>query len=91
MNPYAPLPTAQPEDDPPKLAAYANQFEIGFNALEFLFDFGQTYEDEAGARHSRIVTTPVYAKVFRGLLNKSISDYEEAFGIISEPPRSVDP
>jgi Protein of unknown function (DUF3467) len=91
MNLHAPLPATPPEGDPPKLAAYANQFEIGFNALEFLFDFGQTYQDEAGAKHSRIVTTPVYAKVFRGLLNKSISDYEEAFGIIPEPPSSVDP
>lgn len=79
-------PALQPESDQPKVAAYTNQFEIGFNAFEFLFDFGQTYQDEAGTRHSRIVTTPVYAKVFRALLNRSISDYEEAFGNIPEPP-----
>lgn len=78
--------TDQLDADTPKVAVYANQFEIGFNAFEFLFDFGQTYEDSAGARHSRIVTAPVYAKVFRALLDRSISDYEEAFGTIPEPP-----
>ncbi|HET9653272.1 MAG TPA: DUF3467 domain-containing protein [Usitatibacter sp.] len=74
-----------PETDSPKVAVYANQFEVGFNAFEFLFDFGQSYEERA-ARHSRIVTTPVYAKVFRALLDRSINDYEEAFGVIPAPP-----
>lgn len=67
-------------------AEYANQFEIGFNAFEFLFDFGQSYEEHATERHWRIVTAPAYAKVFLALLGKSINDYEEAFGVIPDPP-----
>ena len=78
--------------DPPmadtKVAVYANQFEIGFNAFEFLFDFGQSYEDAATESHWRVVTAPAYAKVFRALLDKSISDYEEAFGVIPDPPEA---
>lgn len=69
----------------PKVAVYANQFEIGFNAFEFLFDFGQVYDEDATEAHWRVVTAPAYAKVFRALLDKSISEYEEAFGIIPDP------
>jgi hypothetical protein len=34
-----------------------------------------------------VVTTPAYAKVLLALLDKSISDYEEAFGTIPDPPQ----
>ena len=47
----------------PKVAVYANQFEIGFNAFEFLFDFGQVYDEDATEAHWRVVTAPAYAKV----------------------------
>ena len=83
--------TAPIVDDPPqaeaapKVAVYANQFEIGFNAFEFLFDFGQVYDEGATEAHWRVVTAPAYAKVFRALLDKSIREYEEAFGIIPDP------
>jgi len=65
-------------------AAYANQFEVGFNAFEFLLDFAQNYDSPDGMAiaHTRIVTAPAYAKVFRGLLDRSIGDYEAAFGPI---------
>jgi len=80
--------------DPPvsdtNVAVYANQFGIGFNAFEFLFDFGQSYEDAATESHWRVVTTPAYAKVFRAMLDRSINDYEDAFGIIPDP-REPDP
>jgi hypothetical protein len=65
-------------------AAYANQFEVGFNAFEFLLDFAQNYDSAEGMAlaHTRIVTAPAYAKVFRALLDRSIGDYEAAFGPI---------
>lgn len=67
-------------------AVYANHFEVGYNAFEFLFDFGQHYDDSpAGAAASRIVTAPAYAKVFCGLLQGSIVDYESNFGPIPAP------
>jgi hypothetical protein len=62
---------------------YANYFEVGHNALEFVLDFGQKYCDGLEERiHSRIVTGPSYAKEFLRVLEKSISRYEEAFGPI---------
>jgi hypothetical protein len=36
--------------------------------------------------HSRIVTAPAYAKVFRRLLDRSIDDYEARFGPIGPVP-----
>ena len=71
----------------PEPAAYANAFEVGFNAFEFLFDFAQDYDgDEGMATHTRIVTAPAYAKVFRELLDRSIAEYEAAFGAIGPLP-----
>jgi hypothetical protein len=73
------------------LAAYANQFEVGYNAFEFLLDFSQDYADPGGDgvaatpahAHTRIVTAPAYAKAFLDLLDRSIVDYEAQFGAIA--------
>lgn len=69
--------TEQPE------ARYSNDFSVGHNAFEFLLDFGQFYPDSSEARlHTRIVTSPVYAKVFLHTLRESIDRYEGTFGEI---------
>ncbi len=81
----------------PEPAAYANHFEVGFNAFEFLFDFAQDYDSPGGTAtaHTRIVTAPAYAKVFKGLLDQSIGEYEASFGPIEQmatrTPGSDDP
>lgn len=63
---------------------YANYFEIGNNAFEFLLDFGQTYCDEPGSRmHSRIIVNPLYAKMLLEVLQKSVEQYEQIFGRVS--------
>ena len=63
---------------------YANYFKIGYNAFEFLFDFGQLYnEDERAQFHTRIITSPLYAKTLFSLLRDTIEQYEQAFGDIS--------
>lgn len=69
-------------------AMYANQFEIGYNAFEFLLDFGQDFEAVGETRvfHTRIATTPAYAKAFRALLDRSIDQYEALFGPIADVP-----
>jgi hypothetical protein len=66
----------------------ANQFEVGYNAFEFLLDFAQEYYSAQGMAvvHTRIVTAPAYAKVLRGLLDRSILEYEAAFGKIGPLP-----
>lgn len=89
-----PLPAArQPlREAPPEPAAYANQFAVGYNAYEFLFDFGQDYGGTDGGRaavHTRIVAAPAYAKLFRSLLERSIGDYEATFGPIAQPPQEA--
>jgi len=56
---------------------YANYFEIGFTALEFLFDFGQFDEDSGAAiRHTRIITNPASAKTFLKMLKEVVTEYE---------------
>ena len=65
--------------------AYSNYLKIGQNAFEFLFDFGQLYLEEGEAQfHTRIVTTPAYAKAFLKVLGDCIARYEQNFGSIPE-------
>lgn len=62
---------------------YANTCQVGFNEVEFVFDFGQVYEamvDEFF--HTRIVTSPLYMKHFSKALNQSLYDYENKYGRI---------
>jgi hypothetical protein len=62
---------------------YANYFQVGYNAFEFLLDFGQSYpEGEKEHIHSRIITSPAYALELSKVLRESIEQYEETFGAI---------
>ena len=62
---------------------YANNFQVGHNAFEFVFDFGQFYPENTEVRvHTRIVTNPAYAKVLSETLRGSLEQYERTFGII---------
>ncbi len=62
---------------------YANFFEVGYNAFEFIIDFGQCFpECEEAQVHLRIVTSPAYAKVLLNLLRESIDHFEQVFGVI---------
>jgi hypothetical protein len=64
---------------------YANHFQIGHNAFEFLLDFGQFYpEHESSGFHTRIITNPAYAKTLLLTLQGSIDRYEQVFGAIPE-------
>lgn len=66
-------------------ARYANYFKVGYNALEFLLDFGQFYpESERPRLHTRIVTSPTYAKALLEILRESVVQYEEEFGVIQK-------
>ena len=76
------------EDKDPQQAGqlegrYANYFQVGHNAFEFLLDFGQFYPESTVAQfHTRIVTGPVYAKALSEVLQESIDRYEKVFGAI---------
>ena len=71
------------EDNGQPDGRYANYFKVGHNAFEFLLDFGQLYGQMGSApHHTRIVTTPVYAKTLLGILQESVDQYEQLFGTI---------
>ena len=62
---------------------YANYFRIGYNAVEFVVDFGQLYSDVETARiHTRIITGPSYAIALLDLLRQSIDQYQQNFRAI---------
>lgn len=64
---------------------YANYFKVGYNALEFIFDFGQHYSGiEEAELYTRIVTSPCYAKSLFAILRESIEQYEKTFGDIKK-------
>lgn len=67
------------------LAAYANYFEIGHNAFEFLIDFGQFQPDENAVKmHSRMATGPVHAKLLAQMLSNAVALFEAEHGAIAD-------
>ena len=67
-------------------ARYANYLSVGNNSFEFLLDFGQFYpERDAPLVHTRIVTSPAYAKAFHKTIVESLDRYEQTYGPIGEP------
>lgn len=62
---------------------YANYFNVGHNAFEVVLAFGQFYEGNVKPQlHTKIVTSPAYAKTFLELLRDSLEQYEKAYGAI---------
>ena len=77
-------PASRPPHDSP-LAVYANYCEVGFNAYEFLIDFGQFRPEQAAIHvHSRIVSGPVQAKLFARMLAEAIARHEAEHGLIAD-------
>ena len=69
----------------PPEARYANYFKIGHNAFELLIDCGQCYaENDEPHIHTRIITSPAYAKALLRTLRDAIDQYEETFGVIPD-------
>ena len=66
---------------------YANYLKVGHNAFEFLLDFGQFYPQSGQALlHTRLITAPVYAKAMLTVLQESMEQYEQTFGVIPDEP-----
>ena len=66
----------------PAKGLYANYFEVGHTALEFVIDFGQRYEGkDTSPCHTRIVTSPLYAEALRQTLEEALAQYRERFGV----------
>lgn len=61
---------------------YANYFKVGHNNFEFVIDFGQFYPDSKGAHlHTRIITSPIYAKALLRTLRESVERHEQNLGL----------
>ena len=64
---------------------YADYFEIGHNAFEFLLDLGQLgFEIQPTRVYLRVITSPAGARRLCQLLKESLAAYRESFGPI--PP-----
>ena len=62
---------------------YANYFKVGYNAFEFILDFGQLYSERNDFKFfTRIITNPISAKNFVEVLEESIAQYEQIHGTI---------
>lgn len=70
----------------PSKGVYANYFEVGHTAFEFVIDFGQNYSGKTNACHTRIVTSPIYARALLTTLESSLDEYTRRFGAAGEPP-----
>jgi uncharacterized protein DUF3467 len=68
----------------PLEARYANFFQVGYNAFEFVLEFAQANLPDKPRYQTRIVTSPAYAKTFLAIIRESIKRYEQAFGPIPE-------
>ena len=78
--------TGEPDPaTPAREARYANYFQIGHNAFEFLLEFGQASAGTHPLVHTRVVAGPAYAKLFSTMLVESIGQFEKNFGSIPEP------
>jgi hypothetical protein len=78
---------AHADDDPQEASRltgqYANYYQVGHNAFEFVLDFGQYYPENGEAQfHTRIISNPVYIKALLQTIGESIERYEQTFGAI---------
>jgi hypothetical protein len=70
--------------NPPE-GRYANFFKIGHNAFELIIDCGQYYgDDQEPQLHTRIITSPAYAKALCKTLQNSLEAYERTYGPTDE-------
>jgi len=73
------MPNAPDGEESPE-GRYANYFQIGFNAYEFVLDFGLLYPPDAGRFHTRIVTNTGVARDLSESLERSLREHEREYG-----------
>ena len=70
---------------------YANTFNVSYNAFEIVLDFGQQYVERPDIDvHSRIVTSPSYAKVLLTTLKETLAQFEQRYGEIPAAGESIE-
>jgi hypothetical protein len=85
--PKPPVPQYPPLEIPPGLEVeYVNLVRIAHSPAELLFDFAHLVPGSPSARiRSRIVMSPLGAKLFHRALSENLAKYEAAFGEIAVP------
>ena len=80
-------PQMPPLEIPPELSVeYVNLVRISHSPSELVFDFAQMLPGSSPAQvQSRIVMSPLGAKLFQRALAENLAKYESAFGEISVP------
>src|SRR4030067_2698784 len=83
-------PTFPPLEVPPDLEAiYANLVRIAHSPSELIFDFAHLLPGSPSARiSSRVIMSPIGAKLFQRALSENLARYEAAFGEILMPGSS---
>jgi hypothetical protein len=77
------------QDSDQREGRYANDFQVGHNAVACLLDFGQRYAAHGtGQLHARIITNSADAKGFAALFQQALAQYEQAFGPLPEAPET---
>jgi hypothetical protein len=62
---------------------YANYFKVGHNAFEFIIDFAQLYSGQLREKvHTRIATSPAYARALLAVIQEAVDAYERDYGAI---------
>lgn len=82
-----PVPPQIPMELPPDLdAIYANLVRITHSPAELIFDFARVLPGSTAARiQSRLIMSPVGAKLFYRALGENLARYESSFGEIPVP------
>ncbi len=68
-------------------ARYTNVFQVGFNVVEFVLEFGQSLPDGRDRFQVRVITSPVHVRELLRLLETSVADFEREFGPIPSVER----
>lgn len=72
-------------------AIYSNAVVVTHTASEVIFDFVQIMPNDPRARiQTRVVMTPVSAKLFLNALGENLRRYEQAYGDIPVPVSLAD-
>ena len=79
-RPFTAMATRTKTPTSPSKGLYANYFEVGHTAFEVVIDFGQRYGARRSRCHTRIVTSPLYAKALLRTLEGSLARYKARFG-----------
>lgn len=90
-QPTSPQPTRLNVELPANLEeTYANLALISHSASEIILDFARAMPNKPKARiHSRVVMTPMNAKLLLRALTENLGKYEEKYGEIAIPENVV--